>query len=82
MTHLDPHTRIPRSLLTMECCGVALMIIGIIESFGLELLVPAALRFTGYGLLLIGIGFLMILPLMLFLASPRTNPVRPPRPHL
>jgi hypothetical protein len=81
MTHLDPHTPIPRSLLALECCGTALMIIGIIESFGLQVLMPAALRFTGYGLALIGVGFLLILPLMIFLSLSKTNPSRPPRPY-
>jgi hypothetical protein len=81
MTHLDPHTPIPRSLLALECCGTALMIVGIIESFGLQLLMPQALRFSGYGLVFIAIGFLLILPLMVFLGLSETNPSRPPRPH-
>lgn len=81
MTHLDPHAPIPRSLLALECCGTALMIVGIIESFGLQLLMPETLRFTGYGLVFIAIGFLLILPLMIFLGLSETNPSRPPRLH-
>lgn len=73
--------RIPRRLLALECAGTSLMIVGVIESFGLQLLMPAALRFDGYGFVLMLLGMLLVLPLMHYLTrlQPQTagGPRRP-----
>lgn len=55
---------IPRHLLVLECIGTCLIIIGVIESFGPQLLMPGPLRFDGYGFVLVALGITLVLPLL------------------
>jgi hypothetical protein len=56
--------QVPRRLIVLEVIGTALIIIGVLESLGPQLLVPDFLRFAGYGFVLIATGIALITPLV------------------
>jgi hypothetical protein len=64
MPRTQPSDQVPRRLIVLEVIGTALIIIGILESLGPQLLVPDPLRFTGYGLVLIATGVALVTPLI------------------
>jgi hypothetical protein len=76
MPRNHPTTQVPRRLIVLEVIGTALILVGILESLGPQLLMPVPLRFNGYGLVLIVMGIWLITPLVGHLLQPA---VRTPR---
>jgi hypothetical protein len=63
MTNASGSWKPPIVLLVLDVIGVALLGLGIAERFAGTTIVPDWLRFTGYDLVMIIVGALLMLPL-------------------